>query len=502
MKENKTKSVAAKSLKAGGYSVAITAVLLAALIFVNLIVASIPAEYTKLDTSAKQFYTLDKQTEQIVDSVNEKITVYYIAQSGNELDMLKNLLERYTSRNSNIKVKTVDPAVSPNFVAQYTDEALADNSLIVVSDKRVKVVPYGEIVYTSYANITQEEYYNYIYYGVMPQGETIFAGENAITAAIDYVVATDIPKIYFLKGHGEITLSETYLKYITDENFEYDQLGVASAEGGSDTVGDLTGGLDNVEFRIPEDADCIVINVPKSDISTAELDALITFARGGGTVIVSANYNAKTLTNLTALASALGLDICGGLVIEGTQNYYMQQRYYLLPEAQTHEITDPIIEGGKYVLAANSHAMKKAETLPEDVRSVTPLFLTSNQAIAKVDPAATKTVYEEGDLQGQFVSAAAIEIGEGKAVWFATPYIADDTADQMVSGGNSDAFLNSIGWCCEKTSSVSVRTISMSVAPLTVTEQAANGWLIVLCVVIPLAFAGAGFLIWFRRRSK
>lgn len=501
MKEmNKKNNPSAKSLKAGGYSVAITAILLAALVFINLIVSMLPSDIIKFDTTAKKYFTLDKQTEEILASVNEDITVYHIAQSGMELDELTELLGRYTSKNSRIKVKTVDPAVSPGFIEQYTEEALEDNSLIVVSDKRVKVVPYGEIIYPSYDNITEEEYYNYIYYGIMPQGESIFAGENAITSAIDHVTATDIPTVYALTGHGEVALSDAYLGYVKDENFVYSTLSLIASASGEDLG--ISSGLVQGSVSVPEDADCVLINAPTSDITDAELDALLAFVRGGGTIVVNADYKTVKRPNLVKLAAALGLDVCGALVVEGSQGYYTQRAYYLLPQPQTHAITDPIIEGGKYVLAAYSHAMKKLETLPEDVKSVTPLLLTSSNAVGKVDPDSTKAYFEDGDMLGQFIGGAAVEIGDGKAVWYASSYIADDSANNMVSGGNSDLLLNTLGWCCDKGSSVSIRTISLSIQPLTITEGASTAWLVVVCVLIPLAFVGLGFAVWFRRRSK
>jgi ABC-2 type transport system permease protein len=253
---------------------------------------------------------------------------------------------------------------------------------------------------------------------------------------------------------------------------------------------------------VPEDADLIIINGPTSDLSDAELEAILNFVYEGGNVVVCAGYKTGNLPNMVKLASALGLEVCGGIVIEGSRGYYTQYAYYLLPELASHEITAPIIEGGKRVLAAYSHAMRKSAELPEEVESVTPLMLTSTSAVGKADPNATKTYYEDGDINEQFISAAAIVAGNGKAVWFASAHIADDGADSIVSGGNSDMFLNSLGWCTDKANSVSIRTISLSVQPLVITEQAANTWLVILCAVIPLAVVGGGFAVWYRRRSR
>ena len=497
-KNSMKNTVLTRSLRAGGYSVLAALILLAALIFVNLIVSSLPAKYVKFDTSTKNLYTFDEQTKEILASVSEDITIYLVAERGTEDSVVTELLDRYASESRYIRIKTVDPAVSPAFLLEYTEDSVSNNSLIVESGRRSKLVPYSEIYKTDYSNLTEEDYYNYYYYGITPQGETVFAGENALTGAIDFVTATKIPKIYSLSGHGETALSETVQGYLKDENFETDTLSLIASSGLDDG---FSSSLVTGEVSVPEDASCIFINTPTSDISDEELTALISYIMNGGTVIVTGDWRTVSLPNMVRLAEQLGLDLCGSLVVEGSQGHYYSRAYYLLPDAQSHTITDPIINNGKYVLFANSHALLKSENIPEGV-TVTPLFTTTDSAYAKKNTDFENISYESDDRKGPFLSAAAVTAGEGKAVWFASGYICEDSADQIVSGGNSNTFLNAFGWCCEKTSSVSVRTISLSVEPLTVTESSANTWLIIVCILIPLSAVGIGLVIWMRRRAR
>ncbi len=497
--KNEKKIQNARALRAGGYSVLITAIVLAALIFLNLLVAALPASVTRLDATSSGLFTLDKQSEQILGGVSEEITLYHICQSGKENSMITELLGRYTAANGKITVRTVDPVVSPSFVAKYTDEALADNSVIVESGKRFKVVPYTDMVYTDYSGMTQEDYYNYYYYGVQPKGTQVFAGENALTSAIDFVTVPSVPKLYILNGHGEAALSTAMTSYIRDENIEYETVSLLTgAANGPDTFDE---GLSGVSVKVPEDASCILLNTPTSDLSDAELTALLDYLKAGGTLVVTADYKTPDLPNVVRLANALGLEIPGSLVIETAQGYYTQRTYWLLPRAQSHGITDPLLSAQKYVLFANAHAMRAAESAPEGV-TVTPLFLTSSDAVAKKETSFQLASYEEGDLRGQFVTAAAVTVGEGKAVWFSSPYLTDSGADQMTSGGNSGAFLNALGWTCEKPSSVTVRTIAMTVEPLVVAEGEANLWMVLLAILVPVAALGAGLFVWARRRRR
>ena len=47
--------------------------------------------------------------------------------------MISKMLDRYADGSSHVQVTQVDPVVNPQFAAQYTDETVYDNSLVVVS---------------------------------------------------------------------------------------------------------------------------------------------------------------------------------------------------------------------------------------------------------------------------------------------------------------------------------------------------------------------------------
>ena len=69
---------------------------------------------------------------------------------------------------------------------------LTNNSLIVVCGERSTYVSYNDIY-----EYDLTDYYTTGEYDVN------FAGESALTSAIDYVTSEDLPKVYALTGHGE-----------------------------------------------------------------------------------------------------------------------------------------------------------------------------------------------------------------------------------------------------------------------------------------------------------
>ena len=74
--------------------------------------------------------------------------------------------------------------MNPSFTSQYSSDEVASNSVIAVSDKRSKVIPYSDLYESSV---------NYQTYSMETTG---FDGEGQITSAIAYVTTDDLPVLY------------------------------------------------------------------------------------------------------------------------------------------------------------------------------------------------------------------------------------------------------------------------------------------------------------------
>ena len=89
------------------------------------------------------------ETKNVASSLTEDVTLYLLAEDGSEDATLNELLTRYADLSSHIKYEKKDPVLNPSFASSYTDEDLASNSVIVVSDKRSKVIPYSDLYESS-----------------------------------------------------------------------------------------------------------------------------------------------------------------------------------------------------------------------------------------------------------------------------------------------------------------------------------------------------------------
>lgn len=468
----KNKAGKRKRTRLGGYSFLVCIIAAAIVIIINMIVGSFPSTVTKLDISDEGLYTISEETEKIVSAVNEDITVYYLkgASISEEAQMMLDLLDRYKAINSHISVQTVDPVLKPTFYTKYTDTTPSENSLIFESAKRYKLVDFSNILVTSQS-------FDYSTYSYVTNYS--FAGESAITSAIEYVTSNDLTTVYAVSGNGEANMSEALTSALSTDNINYSTVSLMNGEGG-----------------VPNDADCVIIYSPSYDLTEEEIEYLNSYMENGGKLILVTSYSAS-LPNIEAFTESHGLTWADGVVFETSQSYFYQYPYYLLPQITKNDITSLLTSANINILMPASHGILKSEN--SDGVTIESLLSSSESSFLKNDPENSSTFEkEDGDTEGSFMIGARSTDSEtgGQLIWFSSPYIAQNSA------GNLEYFIALINSVCEKEASVTIAAKTLMSEALVVPEASANLLMIVMCVVIPIAIMVLGLLIWNYRRKR
>ena len=76
------KKIDMKSLTNGSYSMVLTAVIIAAIVVINLIVGALPSDMTTFDTSYNKLFTIGDTTREVLASLSEDVTLYFITKTG------------------------------------------------------------------------------------------------------------------------------------------------------------------------------------------------------------------------------------------------------------------------------------------------------------------------------------------------------------------------------------------------------------------------------------
>ena len=454
----------------GGYALAISAVALALLIAVNLLAAALPASVTKYDISAAKLYSITANTKVVVNALDQDVTIYWVVQAGEEDEIIENLLSKYEALSGHIRVVKRNPDVYPTFAEAYTDEDVPNNSLVVECGDRSRFISYNDI-YVSDADL-----YSYSY-------ATSFDGEGAITSAIDYVTTEQLPQLYVLEGHGEAELPATLADQIEKENYEQQTLSLLTVDA------------------VPEDASCVLVYAPATDLSEEEADMLRTYVQGGGKLMVAAGTTETgSLPNLTGLLADYGVTAAEGIVVESEREAYaFGMPYVLLPTLAESDITDSLRQENYYVLMPIAQGLTVGST---SAGTVTSLLDTTDTAYSKTAGYDLETYdKEDGDADGPFSLAVSIEDANGgRIVWFASSAFLDDRYNAYSSGANVDLAMNGLSWLVGEREAIAIRSKSLNYNYLTISASTASVLQGLMIGVFPLVYLGIGIAVVVRRK--
>lgn len=459
------------AMRGGAYSAVLTAVVLAILIAVNVFVSAMPSSATEYDISASKLYSVTSNTKSVVNALTEDVTIYWIVQAGEEDDVIEKLLDRYESLSDHITVEKRNPDVYPTFAEQYTDGTVYNNSLVVECGERSRYISNTDIY------LTDASMYAYSY-------TTSFDGEGAITSAIDYVTNPDQPVVYALTGHGEEELPETFADSLEKENITVEELSLLNSA------------------EIPEDAACLLVYAPQSDISEAERDTLADYVEGGGRLLVMAGpVEDGELPNFYSLLEPYGVTAAEGITVEGDQAHYVYPSpVALMPDLGESDVTAPLAEEGYYVILPLAVGLEVGENTTS--ATVTSLLTTSDDAFSKPDGYDMATYEkEEGDIDGPFSLAVEVSYENGGGlIWVSSSTYLDDMYNAYSSGANVNFTMNALSQLIGESETLSIRAKSLNYNYLTISDSVSGLLQVVMIGLIPLAFLGTGIIVVVRRR--
>jgi ABC-2 type transport system permease protein len=474
------------ALRFGTWTFLVGALILAIVLMLNLILAVLPIHLTAFDITSQRLYTLSETTEQLVSQLQTDITITVVCETGKEDSLLKDTLKRYRALSDRIKVEYVDPMLDPSRVgilteneydALLTEENESDNnSLIVHSEKRYCVVRYDDLGYTEYS---PEELYYAMLSGETAKGTTYYNAENQITAALDFVTATEIPIYYVIGGHAESELSQSLQNEISLSNIQLKSLDLA-AKG-----------------EIPADAKGLIICNPSRDYTDIEVARLRVFLENGGDLmLLTRQSNLTYLPKFLSLMAEYGVTAKDDTVLTDNQSYhaygYGDHVLYFSPNTTDQDF----LEKGS-VRLPSAHPLLISTDLPKTMKVYSVLKIADGAYLQKEGKAAANA-----DGYPLVVAVESTKNNQNtKIVWVSSDQLITDER-YNVSGNNHRYFLQLMSYLSEKDTTISIDAIRMSGGKIIVSETQGILWGILMVGIIPGAFATGGILYYRKRRKR
>ena len=476
-------TVSRKMLSTSVFSTGMIVIAVAAAVGLNFLAAALPTNYTQLDATSKKIYSITEDTIDYLATLQDDITLYVLVDEDSKDENVDRTLSKYEAKSKHITVTYVDPAVSPEFASQYTDEDVADNSIIVVCGDRSKVINYNTDIY----EYSYDSSYNYTATGYDCEGQ--------VTAALQYVTSEETSKVYELSGHDEMNLSGDFSEVLEKRFITVDSLNLLTVDA------------------VPEDCDALFITAPQSDLSEDDLEKLSFYVNNGGSLYLSLDYSTfGELENFNKLLNMYDIDATESLLVETDRSYYYQSPFYLLPYVESTQVSANVAGNTSVFLP---YAMGLTYT-GEDDSLVTSFMTTSENAIAKASAnlatvgsgGSQADIYtlQDGDEQGQYSLGMLVGNEQGGTICVVgSAYMFTDNANQMVSGRNATLFLGVVNQLLpseDDDTSVVIASKDYSVSYLTVSQNTILVYGILWGIFMPLIMIVIGIVVWAKRRKR
>lgn len=490
------RSLHAAGFRHGSYSAGLTALVLAILIVVNLLVGSLPTNARMIDMTSNSLFEVGDTTRTAMSELDRDVTITIVAQPDTLDTRIQRLVDEYASMSSHISVETVDPVLHPAD-AQALD---AEDGTVVVSCEETgetRNILFGEIITHTYSMYSYEPV------------EDSFDGEGQLTSAIVNVSSPTDHVIYLTEGHGESSLGSTIQDALTKANLQTETVNLV------------------VDGGIPDDCSLLIVNAPQKDLDATETQAIQDFMDAGGHVMILLGQTETEQPNLDALLSAYGMQRQTGYIAD-TERYY-SSAYDIFPELYAGTVVSQDLTSDALILIYNAVGMVKTDPANENVTLSTVMQTSSNgylvtqdsqtqgqyllgavatqevtdEAAADTgedDPQAKTETTEDTGETGEDTAEQATETKTATLCVLPATLIDDSILGQFSNLSNQDLFMGAVTSNFDDISNISIPAKSLTTSYNLITG--AGAWGMLFIAVIPLAVLGGGLVHWLRRRRR
>ena len=474
-KTSLVKRLSKGSSRRGTYAAAVSVIVVAIVVFLNLIIGQLPSNVLAFDISDNSLYEISYTSEQLLSSLDTDVKITVLSESDSSDERILKFLYDYAALSPRVSVAKTDPVLYPSVLEKYdTDE----NTVVVENEDSGTFSVINMYGFDGYEEAMLLYDYNYYsYYGTYY--EISFDAEGLLTSAVNYVTTETENLVYTLGGHGEGSFGASVTELYAKNHIETNSVNLL-----------LDGG-------VPEDCELLVCYNPTDDLADDELTILQDYLAGGGNVMLL--MDSTDLENFNTLMAEYGLSMQEGYVGDLARylQYYSSAFLFTPVLSTSDDITAPV--GDELTVLQYPRGMLESEPARDTV-TVSAFMTTSESGRCYAD--------EEHYSDGTYILGAdateTIDEDEGitsrLTVITAVSLIDEDFVSQAANLSNLDVFMNAVVANFSGVQNVSIPAKSME---LTYNTLSMTGfWSLLLIIVLPLAVLIGGLLYWLRRRKS
>ncbi len=467
------KRINSRSLKYGSYAFAATAVVIAIIVVLNALLGlDAVRDRLRIDITKNKMFTLSDPSIELLNGLEKDVEVIILTdEKYYQGTQILEVLKQYNLKSGGkISTRFVDVQKDPTFVKRELDpeqvKGISEGSIVVKSGSRSKVVSQNDMVE-----------YDYNSYSSQPVALKI---EAVFSSAIKSVIADFTPVVYFVTGHGELTVERDLSELrstIAANNYEVRELSLTNP--------------------VPEDATVLFFVSPKADLMGQELEHLLAFMEAGGDAVflMGVQENTDSMPNFDTIFERYSLALNNDYVLEGDQRWYYSDFSVIIPQPNDNDVTKNLDPDSLFLYMPNCRSVGIIQASQQWIKTQ-PLFMTSNKS-------QSQNLLTNETTMGPFLLGALSEFEGLKTSKIALIGNAVFVSDYWMenTGYNGVRYiLSTLNWMQDQDGAIIVPSKSLASAPINMSESTKFIAFIVLTFILPLGIIGLGVFVWIRRK--
>ncbi len=458
----------------------ITAVVVIAVILVNLIVTTVSSKVPlKIDLTEDKIYEISDETKDILKKLDVEVKAYVLTPEEEASVIVKEYIQRYNQLTDKLDFQYIDIYKNQTMLTKYQQlgEAISKGDIILEYNDSYKIIQLSQIVKD--LSSTNES------------SMSSLDLEAKLTNGILFVTGKVTENnFYFLEGHGEAKTA-TFDSVIESKDNEIETISIINAD-------------------IPEDADVLATVMPSSDFTAEECEKIDAFLDNGGKLIVLYSPGLEACPTFESYLYEWGIKPVHGIVVENDSSKSAGSQVEFFPTLQEHEITSNILSLKLPVMfVGGTMGFEVYENNPQKA-TVTSLVKSSSNSFVETDLNSKNPEFNGEDLQGAVDLCVLSEkqvvtnSGEEKtaAVFVLGNALAVEITEQHTGNrANSEFTENTVTYLTNSSDSLQISSKIITKGLFTRPSDVVITVLYyVLIWLIPVGLLLAGIIIWLKRR--
>ena len=482
----------------GGGTVLGIIVFLAIVVVVQYVILQHPKRWDLTHTGQ---YTLAPQSKQVLQTFRDRkipieIVAFYETKDSRSRESVRDLLNQYKDVYSDVTYSFVDPDKERAVALRYKIESYP-TVLIKAGEKEERIAT---------------------------------ADEETVTNTLVKLLRTETKKVYFTKGHGELSPGTTEpvglsiaKEEVEKQNYKVDEAVLMQTDSA------------------PDDAAMLIIAGPKTDFIDEEIEQVQNYLKQGGKLLILLNpFKAPKLTGMLKefgfefaedivvdrMSKALGGDYLMPVITTYVQfpitknfnlaSFFPETRSVKVPKSSIPNVTAKELALTSPVSWTINEEQLKSGNANFDEKTGTrgPVCVMAVSTYTAALPDKGTGAKAEDEREFDDAGNPAKEKASTKKNDDATPK-APSKARIVVFGsslfasnkffklqGNGELFMNTVSWLAEEENLIAIRPKSSRGQPLVLTERQSLVTFLVPVVILPLAWFVLGVVVYsYRRRT-